>query len=570
MRIFACLLFLLPLLVFAQTAPYAQLASPFDTDSCQSASVQLCAYASDADGDSLLVTFYFRPSMAAPRDFTIVGLPDTQYYTGLLNGGTNELFKMQTNWIVSHKDSLNIAHVCHLGDCVQNGDYNNDDSEWKRADTAMQIIEDPFTTNLPDGISYTMNVGNHDQWPTGDPSGTTIFYNQYFGVNRFSGRAYWGGNYGANADNNFQLFSASGYDFLVISLEYDAANAYPAVIAWADSLVQAYPNRRVIVVSHYLLNSNGSFSTQGAAVYAMLRQHPNLFLMLGGHVSAEARRTDVYNGDTVHTLLSDYQSRPSGGTGWMRIMTFSPELNQMTVKTYSPAVGQYENDTNSSFSLPVDLYPQTPYTAIGSAWVDSAGLACITVNGLLSDTLYDWFATVSDGSTIVRTVYSRFGTYGTPVSLTASADTVCHYAAPITLTGLPAGGNYSGLAVSGNQFDPAFANTGYNTASYTFTNAAGCINADSVSVYVDVCGGINDIGTQNVFVSFQNGFLSVNELKEPATIIIYDLTGRKLMSTALYPGTNQVPFSNPVSGVYLYRIANEKGNLENGKFFYSK
>lgn len=568
LSVFALLVLIVSL--HAQQAPSGQTSSPADLDSCQFTDVQLCAYAGDLDGDSLLVNFYFRPSNSAPPDFTLMGLPDTQYYTSLLNGGTNEFFKMQTQWIVQHKDSLNIAHVCHLGDCVQNGDYNNLDTEWRRADTAMKFIEDPITTHLADGISYTMNVGNHDQWPTGDPNGTTIFYNQFFGVNRFNGRSYWGGNYGSNADNNFQLFSASGYDFIVISLEYDVNNVNSSVINWADSLLQAYPNRRGIIVSHYLLNLNGSFSTQGAAIYAALRPNPNLFLMLCGHVSGESRRTGVFNGDTVHTIMSDYQGRPSGGAGWMRIMQFSPEFNTLTVKTYSPTLGQYENDTNSFFVLPVNLFTQTNYTSLGSAWVDSAGYACITVNGLSPNTAYDWYATIDDGTTIVKTNYSRFATFGSVVSMSSAADTICHFAGAVALTGFPAGGLFSGAGVNGNQFDPSLTGVGPNTVTYQYTNANGCVNADSLSIFVDVCGGITDFENQIPLVNFQNGFVSVNELKEPATIFIYDLTGRELMQFALTAGANQIPFSNPSSGIYLYRIANEKGNAGNGKFYYGE
>mgnify|MGYP003381338623 CR=1 FL=1 len=51
--------------------------------------------------------------------------PDTQYYTGELNGGTNEMFKSQTQWIINNMDSLHIVFAEGLGDCVQNGDNGN-------------------------------------------------------------------------------------------------------------------------------------------------------------------------------------------------------------------------------------------------------------------------------------------------------------------------------------------------------------------------------------------------------------------------------------------------------------
>ena len=57
----------------------------------------------------------------AQRNFTIIGLPDTQYYTDIRHGGTPAHFTAQTQWIADNKDSLNIVFVAHLGDVVQKG-----------------------------------------------------------------------------------------------------------------------------------------------------------------------------------------------------------------------------------------------------------------------------------------------------------------------------------------------------------------------------------------------------------------------------------------------------------------
>src|SRR5205085_6450845 len=120
---------------------------------------------------------------------------------------------------------------------------------------------------------------NHDQSPNGDAAGTTTFFNQYFGSARFTGRNYYGGHYGTNNDNHYHLFSASGMDFIVISLEYDTAPD-AAVLTWADNLLTTYSNRRAIVASHYILNAGNpaTFGAQGQAIYNALRGHTNLFL----------------------------------------------------------------------------------------------------------------------------------------------------------------------------------------------------------------------------------------------------------------------------------------------------
>src|SRR5262249_50638801 len=75
-------------------------------------SPELSVAASDPDGGSLGVTFYGRPtgggSQAGP-DFTLIGLPDTQFYVSSLNGGTPAIFDAQTSWIVANRNTRNIV-----------------------------------------------------------------------------------------------------------------------------------------------------------------------------------------------------------------------------------------------------------------------------------------------------------------------------------------------------------------------------------------------------------------------------------------------------------------------------
>lgn len=293
---------------------------------------------------------------SASRNFTLVPIPDTQYYTAQINDGNNSIFKSQANWIVNNKNALNIKYLVHLGDGVENGDGPSSEIEWMRADTVMSILENPVSTQLPNGIPYGINVGNHDQSPIGNASGTTTMFNQYFGTDRFAGRNYYGGHYGTSNDNNYQLFSAGGMDFIAVNLEFDPT-ANPQVLTWSDNLLKTHSDRRAIISSHYIINANGSFGTQGQAIYDKLKFNPNLFLMLCGHINpnGESRRTDTFNGNTVHTLLSDFQDRPNGGNGWMRYMEFMPNEGKIAVSTYSPFLDRYETDSNSRFVLDYEM-----------------------------------------------------------------------------------------------------------------------------------------------------------------------------------------------------------------------
>ena len=280
---------------------------------------------------------------ASAEDFAIIVLPDTQNYScGASCGSSSAIFEAQTQWIVNNREALNIVYVAHEGDIVE---HATNAVEWDRADDAMSLLEDPVTTSLPYGIPYGVLRGNHDQ------ESTYNYYNQYFGVSRFSGRSYYGGSFnGTDNNNNYALFSASGMDFIVINLEY---NPSANVRNWANALLGTYSNRRAIIVSHYIINigNPGTFGSAGQAIYNALKGNPNLFLMLCGHMHGEGRRVDVYNGNTVNTLLADYQDYANGGNGFLRILRFSPSKNEIAVETYSPWLDQYETDSESQFVL---------------------------------------------------------------------------------------------------------------------------------------------------------------------------------------------------------------------------
>lgn len=317
------------------------------------------------------------PAFAQADPFTLIALPDTQFYTCTSGGSCasgNGTYDAQTDWIDTNRDVLDIRFVTQLGDCVQNGNVT---AEFDIADLAYQTLEAATGAGYPDGIPFGIAVGNHDQFPIADPGSiptvndvnhpdqetTTTTYNSYFGLDRFCPasicRSYYGDHFGTNNDNHYALFSANGYDFIILHIEYMPSDTAlrQAVIDWADGVLGSYPNHRAIVSSHHVLGtgSPATFSNQGSALYEGLKANPNLFLILGGHIAGEGQRTDTFNGNTVHSLLSDYQDRANGGDGWLRILEFQPANNLISVETYSPTLALYETDADSEFTLAYDM-----------------------------------------------------------------------------------------------------------------------------------------------------------------------------------------------------------------------
>jgi hypothetical protein len=282
----------------------------------------------------------------AADDFTLVVLPDTQCYTGNRNGGRPEQFVAQTDWIVSNRLDRRIAYVAHVGDVIEYGDEGGDLMEWDLATNALYRLENPATTGLPEGIPYGIAFGNHDGAPA---------QNLVLGPAHFAGRSYYGGCL-AETGNRFDLFRAGGIDFLVLYLDYFGTfDDKPA--AWAREVLRSHSNRRAIVVAHSLLNPGqpATFTPEGAQWVEELQGATNIVLWLCGHRAGEGWRTVDETGRSAPMLLADYQMRPAGGDGWLRLLRISPSSNRVYVSTYSPVLNRWETDASSQFDVPCAL-----------------------------------------------------------------------------------------------------------------------------------------------------------------------------------------------------------------------
>ncbi len=367
------------------------LVSPADNAVNITTSPSLSVTVTDHEERSMTVNYYGRKKESDGETFTLVGLPDSQSYTAYEFGGTPAMFNAQTQWVKENRLAENIAFVSHSGDVVD----TDNETQWNLANTALSILD--VGASVPYGIA----IGNHDA-----TSGSSALYNTYFGVSRFAGRSYYGGHYGEDNDNNYELFSAGGMDFLVIHLEYDPAIG---AIQWADGILRDNPSKRAIVTSHSLIGKGNpaSFSSIGQTIYDELRDNPNLFMMLCGHVNGAGRRTDTYNGSIVHTLLADYQSDAGGGNGYLRIMEFSPQTDEIFVKTYSPYLDQWITDSDSQFTLNYEMESDGFQLTGTTTDIESGSEASITWDGLESGTEYEWYVTVSNGNeTITGPVWS--------------------------------------------------------------------------------------------------------------------------------------------------------------------
>jgi hypothetical protein len=369
--------------------------SPLDGAFVMSSSPSLTLTASDPEGASLHVRFLGRLNVTNPPgpDFTIVALPDTQYYSQLYP----VIFQSQIDWIIAHRADQNIVYVAGLGDIVNDGDAQP--YEWLNATNALYRLDSPDLTGLPDGIPYGTVPGNHDH---GNGYGGTTLYNTYFGVDHFISRPWYGGHLGNDNQNHFDLLTASGLDFIFLYIDFDYQFIdYTQIDPWSDRVLKAYASRRAVVITHDLLAISGAQDPRGYAIYNNLKGNDNLFLMLCGHNHGQYYRSDTNGTHVIATCLSDYQNLAQGGSGYLRLYQFSPSNNVIHVSTYSPYLDQYLgtfNDSPSQFDIPYTMDNAKPaFEVLGSATIASGASASLLWTNLSYGSNYEWYATVSDG-----------------------------------------------------------------------------------------------------------------------------------------------------------------------------
>jgi hypothetical protein len=167
-------------------------------------------------------------------------------------------------------------------------------------------------------------------------------FNRYFPPSRFPNLR--GTFEPGRSENSYATFSAAGKEWLVLTLELWPR---PAVVAWANGVVAANPTRNVIVNTHSYLASDGSISTSNGGYGStsprylfdnLIKLHPNVKMVLSGHVGQAAVRTDTgVNGNKVVSFLQTFHST----TDPVRLVEINTGTGTVTSKVYAP-----ETDTS--------------------------------------------------------------------------------------------------------------------------------------------------------------------------------------------------------------------------------
>ena len=306
------------------------------------------------------------PAGAAGTEFRIAIIPDIQFYTGQAHGGNLKMFQDQIAWIKQHRADSNIVYVAGMGDTVDETPIDSVKSleqQWINAsERGYYALETPAP-----GIPYGITVGNHDEADTAYPQteaaryhnhpgispvrNTTAYYNKYFGAGHFKNKPWYGGHADILGKNNndchYDKFTVAGQSYIVLFIPFDntgtdGEDKDNLMMSWARQVLTKHKEAKAIIVSHSILKgpSERDFSPQGLKIYNSVKDMPNVFLLLCGHVTGEYIRQDVYEGRTITSYLIDCQGKPFGGNGRMSTMRINTATNRISVHSFSPYSGE--------------------------------------------------------------------------------------------------------------------------------------------------------------------------------------------------------------------------------------
>ena len=293
-------------------------------------------------------------------DFSFAVIGDTQE----LSEDKPSAFSHLYEWLVENKQSHKIEYVLGLGDITQKS-YAH---EWEYA--REQIYK------LNGNIPYLLTRGNHDyNW---EENGViTAGYNKTFNDGIYN-KQLTGVMTEGDVSNAYRTINICGIDYLFLTLDF-GPNA--DMIAWADSVVAAHPNHRVIVITHGYMYRDGTTLDDGDAYCAskyplrdrkaeqakkpsldgddmwtqFVSKHPNIQMVLSGHDPCQHvvyRQDKGEQGNTVTQMLIDPQGTDAfyEPSAMVAMFYFSDNGNRLTVRYYSVEHDRYGTE-RSQFTI---------------------------------------------------------------------------------------------------------------------------------------------------------------------------------------------------------------------------
>lgn len=269
---------------------------------------------------------------------------------------------------------------------------------------------------------------------------------------------------------------------------------------------------------------NASYITSGCQpagnydmpIYVFSHSNPNGCSITGGYVYRGGRYASLW--DTY--FFTDYcsgnlwETRPNGSGGFNTVQTenyvdyemvslgedvygelYMIAINQGIVyhlaDTTTAPIAAIMGDTAVVTCNSVWTLQAASHSSLSHQWqlngADIVGADTSFLN-VSAPGLYRVITSANGFSDTSGTVNVSFGV--APIaSISIPTVDFCDFEPPVSLTGAPGGGLYTGPGVVGNTFGPMIAGVGTHTLVYSIDNGNGCADTAAVTVIVNLCVG---------------------------------------------------------------------------------
>jgi len=317
------------------------------------------------------------PPKPSPGGFSLVVLPDTQYYVAC----RSPHLERQVRYVLEQQQDQNIVLVLTVGDLTE----HNEDAEWAFFHEAVS----PLFERVP----LLLTTGNHDHGSGGAARTRGTSLTRIFGQPPARARALLAkAPSDGNWENAYYRLPVGKGTLGVLTLEWGPRQS---IVEWANGVLDQYATDRQIFTTHaYLYHDDtrydwasfgpaqewnprsygtarldpeqapgpGNWSADASHDGEMLWQHllksrPGLFLTVNGHVLVDGQGYLESRGverNVVHQMLVNFQMLKDGGSGFLRLLQVEPGGKKLRVLTYSPSLDVRATGPGEQRELTID------------------------------------------------------------------------------------------------------------------------------------------------------------------------------------------------------------------------
>ncbi len=269
--------------------------------------------------------------------YNMIFLPDIQNATEF----RPEVLNTSAKWLNENKALVNPAVIVSLGDIVNT---YSDEKQWENAKAFYEILEEQRTPIL-------QQPGNHDY---GDN-----FYLDAFGPDSAFGKRQVerGVVYSPSGYSSYLTFDGGSYRYLVVNISMYHIDDKDER-AWFENVLATHEKYPTIVTSHSFQNCGAakpdevSLSNLGHSVWEIVKKYNQCFLMISGHhhgAGEEVLKNDA--GNSVYSVLADYQFSYNGGNAFYKFAEFDEVHNKIRLSTFSPYAATLKEEDRTFFDV---------------------------------------------------------------------------------------------------------------------------------------------------------------------------------------------------------------------------